>query len=103
MSEAASQTLPGTNLHVIDRTGRAERAASWADVWALVLPAVSFIEITVVGRLIVTELLLVALLPWLWSQRDRLPVPRWFVVLWAGWLLGQVVTDIVTRTLFSDF
>lgn len=73
------------------------------DVWAFLLPAISFVEITIIGRLIVTEILMLAMLPWLWGARDRLPLPRWFVVLWAGWLLSQVLTDIVVRSLFTDY
>ena len=73
------------------------------DLWAFVLPAVSFVEITIVGRLIVSEILMLAMLPWLWGARDRPPLPRWFVVLWAGWLLSQVVTDIVVGSAFADF
>ncbi|HEX7431180.1 MAG TPA: hypothetical protein VF293_03215 [Candidatus Limnocylindrales bacterium] len=73
------------------------------DLWAFVVPAISFIEITIVGRLIVSEILMLAMLPWLWSVRDRPPLPRWFVVVWAGWLLGQIVTDIVVGSAFGDF
>ena len=73
------------------------------DLWALAVPAVSFIEITIVGRLIISELLMLAMLPWLWGARDRLPLPRWFVVIWAGWLLSQVVTDLVVGTSFADW
>jgi hypothetical protein len=46
---------------------------------------------------------MLVMLPWLWSVRDRPPLPRWFVVLWAGWLLSQVVTDIVVGSAFEDF
>lgn len=73
------------------------------DLWAFVVPAVSFIEITIIGRLIISEVLMVAMLPWLWGARDRLPLPRWFVVLWAGWFLSQVVTDIVVGSVFADY
>ena len=73
------------------------------ELWAFVLPAVSFIEVTIVGRLIVTELLLLAMLPWLWSARDRLRLPRWLVVLWAAWLVGQIVTDLIVGSLFEDY
>jgi hypothetical protein len=73
------------------------------DLWAFILPAVSFIEFTTVGRLILTEILLLVMLPWLWSARDRPPLPRWFVALWAGWLLGQIVTDLVVGSAFEDF
>jgi hypothetical protein len=72
------------------------------DILAFALPAVSFLEITIIGRLIVTELLLLVMLPWLWQARDRLPLPRWFLVLWAGWLLSQIATDIVVGSAFRD-
>ena len=55
------------------------------DIWACILPAVSFAQVAVVGQLFVSELLMLVMLPWLWSVRDRPPLPRWFVVLWAGW------------------
>jgi len=51
------------------------------------------------GRLFVTEILLLAMLPWLWRARDRPRLPRWFVGLWAGWLLSQIVTDVVVGRL----
>jgi hypothetical protein len=73
------------------------------DVWAFLVPAVSFAQVTVVGQLYISELLMLVMLPWLWSARGRLPVPRWFVVLWAGWLLSQIVTDIVVGSVFEDF
>lgn len=73
------------------------------DVWAFILPAISFLEIAIVGRLIVTELLLLVMLPWLWRTRDKVPLPRWFLVLWAGWLLSQIVTDVVVGSAFRDY
>ncbi len=72
-------------------------------VWAFVVPAVAFIEITVIGQLIVSELLMVVMLPWLWGAQDRLRLPRWFVLLWAGWLFSQIVTDVVVGSAFRDF
>lgn len=73
------------------------------DLWAFIVPAFSFITLAVVGQLIVSELVLLAMLPWLWSVRDRLRLPRWFIALGAGWLLSQVVTDIVVGSPFADF
>jgi hypothetical protein len=73
------------------------------DVWAFVLPALSFIEISIGGQLIVSEILAVIMLPWLWGARDRLPLPPWFVVLWAGWLLSQIATDLVVGSTFADY
>ncbi len=87
-----------------DQTVPAMRASlSALDLWAFVLPAISFVEVTIVGRLIVTEILMLPMLPWLWSARDRLPLPRWFIVLWAGWLVGQILTDIVVESAFEDY
>jgi hypothetical protein len=73
------------------------------DVWAFALPAISLVEVTIVGRLYLTEVLMLAILPWLWSAKDRPRLPRWFVVLWAGWLVGQIVTDLVIGSAFDDY
>lgn len=73
------------------------------DIAAFTLPAVSFLEITIIGRLIVTEILLLATLPWLWRTPNRPALPRWFVVLWAGWLISQIITDMVVGSEFRDF
>jgi hypothetical protein len=73
------------------------------DAWAFVLPAISFIEIAIIGQLIASEILAVVMLPWLWGARDRLPLPRWFVLLWTGWLISQVMTDVVVGSAFADY
>lgn len=91
----------GTTGPTVDQSTLARFDA--LDVWAFVLPAVSFVDITIVGQLIVSEILMLAMLPWLWGARDRLRLPRWFVILWGGWLLSQVVTDIVVGSAFADF
>jgi hypothetical protein len=97
-------SFPVDSLHGADPADRSRPVSlSALDLWAFILPAISFIEITIVGQLIVTEILLLAMLPWLWSARDRLPLPRWFVVLWAGWLFSQVVTDVVVGSAFADY
>ncbi len=60
------------------------------DVWAFVLPALSFLEITLVGRLLVSELVALALLPWLLGQKERLGFHDGSC-FWAGWLISQVL------------
>ncbi len=104
MNRAAAQASNLDRLSVVDtaNTGK-PGGVSALDLWAFLVPAVSFIELTIVGRLIISELLMLAMLPWLWNARDRLPLPRWIVVLWAGWLLGQIVTDLVVGSPFEDF
>lgn len=73
------------------------------DFAAFALPAVSFVEIMIVGRLILTEVLLLSLLPWLWRAQARPPFPLWFVILWTGWLLSQIVTDVVVGSAVLDW
>ena len=73
------------------------------DFWAFVVPAVAFLEIALVGRLKLSEVLAVVLLPWLLGKEDRLRVPRWFIVVWVGWFASQVVTDIVVGSALVDY
>lgn len=72
------------------------------DVLAFVVPALSFVEIQLVGRLIATELVMLVLLPFLWNDRDRIALPRWLLAVLAGWAVSQVVTDIVVGSQFND-
>jgi len=72
------------------------------DVLAFVVPALSFVEIQLGGRLIATELVMLVLLPWLWNDRDRVALPRWLLIAWAGWAISQVVTDLVVDSQFAD-
>jgi hypothetical protein len=71
-------------------------------MWAFLLPATSFIQIAVVGRLIVSEVLALVLLPWLLRSTDRVRAPRWLFVLWGAWFASQVVTDLVVHSAMAD-
>ncbi len=73
------------------------------DIWAFLLPAISFVQVTVVGQLIVSEVLAAVMLPWLWGAKDRLRMPRWFLLLWGGWLVSQIATDLVMGSGFADY
>ena len=59
---------------------------------ALVAPLLMWLEIRLVGRLFVTELILLAA-----------PLPRMFLLLAAMWLLSQIVTDFYRDTPFIDY
>jgi hypothetical protein len=92
-----------------DRSRRVESATrprlvrlSAQDIWAFILPAVSFAQVAVIGQLFLSELLMLVMLPWLWSAKDRAPLPRWFVALWAGWFFSQIVTDVVMGSALED-
>ena len=73
------------------------------DIWTFLLPAISFVQVTVVGQLIVSEVLAAVMLPWLWGAKGRLRMPRWFLLLWGGWLVSQIVTDVVMGSGFADY
>ena len=86
------------------RAGQTTRVGITAlDVWSFALPAISFVQITVVGQLIVSEVLAALMLPWLLGARDRLRMPRWFLLLWGGWLVSQIATDVVMGSAFTDY
>lgn len=73
------------------------------DVLAFVVPASAFLQIQLIGRLIVSELLALVLLPWLLRARDRLNAPRWLLVLWAAWFVSQIATDAIVGSEFRDW
>jgi hypothetical protein len=73
------------------------------DVWAFALPALSFVQVVIVGRLILSEILAAALLPWLLRSRDRLRPPTWLIVLLGVWFASQILTDVVVGSAFSDW
>jgi len=73
------------------------------DLCAFGLPALSFVQVSLIGRLQLAEVLLLVLLPWLRRAPDRLGVPRWFTFLWGAWFLSQVLTDAVVGSAFADY
>jgi hypothetical protein len=79
------------------------RRARILNVGALLLPAISFIELSIGGRLLITELVLMAALPWLLRVPERLSIPRWFIVFWGGWLISQMLTDVIVGSAFADY
>jgi len=65
-----------------------------------------FIEVQFIGRLFLSEILLLCMLPSLLLVRGRLlfaPLPKKFILLGLAWLLSQIVTDIVRNTPFEDW
>jgi hypothetical protein len=83
-----------------------DRAQPLLAALALCAPLLLWAEISLVGRLLITELILLAALPFLLLQRGRMlsaPMPRTFLVLALLWLLAQVVTDLYRGTPFVDY
>jgi hypothetical protein len=77
------------------------------DVLALLIPATSFIEVKIVGRLFAPDMLLAVIIPFLILSRKEREfthrLPRTFLLLAGLWLFGQVATDLVRQTPFQDW
>lgn len=73
---------------------------------ACFLPCLMFYEIDLGGRLFLSEILLIALLPFLVAIRGRLvaeTLPRQLLMLGTLWLIAQIVTDHIRGTPFADW
>ena len=72
----------------------------------LLIPMLSLLEVSLVGRLFVPEMLLAALLPFLLMARGHhllRPFPQVFLVLIVVWMIGQVATDLYRDIPSSDY
>lgn len=75
-------------------------------LFAFLVPAMMIIEIFIVGRLFLAEILLLAALPLLLITRGKLlyqPLPKRLIILGIAWLVAQIVTDVFRGTPFEDF
>lgn len=76
------------------------------DVLSFLVPLLMFAELRLVGRLFASDILLAAALPFLVAIRGRKllsALPAIFLFLCMIWFVGQVSTDFVRGTPFSDF
>lgn len=84
-----------------------KRAASgFNDMLCFVVPATMPFQIEIVGQLLISEIMVLCLLPVLIAQRRQLTldrVPRRVLILGGLWLLNQIVTDLIRGTSFHDY
>jgi len=76
------------------------------DGFSFLIPFVRFLEIDVVGRLYLTEVLLAAFLPFLflgYGRRLYRRLPLTAISLLILWMLAQVGTDLIQGTPFHDY
>lgn len=76
------------------------------DALAFVAPILSVVEFDIISQLYLTELLLVALLPFLivrYGRRLSARLPRTAIALLVVWLLSQIATDLVRESTFEDY
>jgi O-antigen ligase len=73
--------------------------------FACLIPMLIFIEVDLVGRLFLSEILLLCMLPFLLWARGHLllaPLPRKLILLGFAWLLAQIITDAIRGTPLED-
>ncbi|MDZ4255622.1 MAG: hypothetical protein U1A72_23890 [Sulfuritalea sp.] len=79
------------------------------DVYGLfvfLVPLTVFMEVNVVGRLFMPDILLAIAFPFVFLTRGRKlaePLPRLFLLLAGLWLFGQVATDVYRESSFNDY
>ncbi len=78
----------------------------FVDMLVISIPIMRFVEFKIVGRLFLTEIILICLLPiLLFNNRTLLttPLPKMMILLLSVWLVGQIATDLIRHTPFADF
>ncbi len=78
----------------------------FGDAVTLLIPSLIFLEIKLVGRLFLPEIITFCLFLFLLISRGRMlfaPMPKRCILLGLIWLFSQVITDIVRETPFDDF
>lgn len=76
------------------------------DILIFLIPAVLFAQIDAIGRLFVSELLLLAMLPLLLLRQGqllRIKTVQRVIAFGVVWLLGQIITDLIKDTPFADY
>lgn len=76
------------------------------NIVVLLIPILRPIEVNLIGRLFLPEIILTALLPFLLLARGRIlrnPLPFVFLALVTVWLFGQITTDLMQGTPSQDY
>lgn len=76
------------------------------DAAVLLIPTLTFMEFRLVGRLFLSEIILIGLLPFLLFFKGRVlraPLPKKLIALGLLWMFAQVITDLIRGTPFNDY
>ena len=77
-----------------------------SDCLAFLIPCFMFLEVDLVGRLFVPEVILAFILPVLLLNRGKMlaaPQAKRIIILGLLWLFSQIVTDIIRESPFEDY
>lgn len=87
-------------------TTQSQLSNVFGDAFACLIPMLTFVEVEIVGRLFLPEILLLLMLPFLLIFRGHLllePLPKRLILLGFIWLLSQIATDIIRDTPIEDW
>jgi len=76
------------------------------DILALLIPCLIFVEMRIIGRLFLPEIILLGLFPFLlWhnGRTLRSTLPKHFLFFSALWFFSQIITDVMRGTPFEDW
>ena len=82
-----------------------EAITAW-DLLAFLIPTLQFVQVSLGGQLLGTELALLLLLPFLVVMRGRRlfqGLPRTYLLLGGLWLVSQIATDLLRDTSVEDY
>lgn len=85
---------------------RSPRSDLLGNAFACFVAMLAFVEVKIVGRLFLTEIVLLCMLPFLLMLRGRLlfaALPKKLLLLGVAWLLAQMLTDVIRGTPFEDW
>jgi hypothetical protein len=85
--------------------GMKKGSGLFEDALCFVVPSLSCIEVNLIGRMFITELALLCLLPFLILRRGALlkdKLPRMVLLLGAAWFASQVITDLIRNVQMDD-
>ena len=99
-------TITKTRERIVSRSKGAWAASLGADALTVTVGLGACVNITLIGSIPGSEIVLIALLPFLLAMRMRRIVHgrlKFLFLLLGLWLLGQVLTDIYRGTEFQDW
>ena len=72
----------------------------------LLIPTLTFVEFSLIGRLFLSEIILLGVLPILLVSKSWMlwkPLPKKLITLGLLWLFAQIITDLIRATPFQDY
>jgi hypothetical protein len=105
MSAHSASAIHEATVNARQRGDVARSEGRFLDGVAFVVPVLLAVDFVGAGRLYLSEVVLLLLLPallWRHQESGLAPIPAAFVVLAALWLGGQVATDIFRATPLHD-